>query len=103
MEKEIKKIIDLITRNELIEPLKIINTKYQDLLISRTIYGAIKNQINLCKNLCNYCNKNCKQGKSYNCNQFDANSEFIDIIINNIKNDWAVQAVMTKKRIDLEF
>ena len=103
MEKETKKVIDLIARNELIKPLKIINAKYQDLLISRTIYGSIKNQINLCKDLCNYCNKGCKQGKMHDCNQFDANSEFIDTIINNIKNDLAVQAVITEKKIDLEF
>ena len=98
--KELKKVIDLIARGELIEPLKIIN-KCQDLMISRTIYGAIKNEINLCKDLCNYCNKDCKQGKSYDCSQFDANSEFVEIVANKIKQDFAVQATVKNKNINL--
>jgi len=97
--KELKKVIDLIARNELIEPLKIINTKYQDLMISRTIYSAIRNEINLCKDLCNYCNKDCKRGKLHDCDRFDANSEFVEIVANNIKNDPAVQAVIKNRKI----
>jgi len=99
--KELKKVIDLIVRRELIEPLKIINTKYQDLMISRTIYGAIRNEINLCKDLCNYCNKDCKQGKLHDCGQFDANSEFVEIVANKIKQDFAVQAVIKNRNINL--
>ena len=101
-DKKLKEIIDLIARGELIEPLKIINTEYQDLMISRTIYGAIKNEINLCKDLCNYCNKDCKQGKLHDCDRFDANSEFVEIIANKIKQDFAVQAVIkNRKNINL--
>jgi len=97
--KKLKKVIDLVARGELIEPLKIINIEHQDLMISRTIYSAIRNEINLCKDLCNYCNKDCKQGKLHDCDRFDADSEFVEIVANNIKNDPAVQAVIKNRKI----